>query len=59
MIVTNIKERDDGYAEVTLNMDPDECRLLMEAGFNKILKDFVESFENELVGKDERNLNNE
>ena len=39
--VIEIKELDNGDAEVTLDMDTEAQRLLLEVGFRKILSDVI------------------
>ena len=39
--VIEIKELDNGDAEVTIDMDTEAQRLLLEVGFKKILSDMI------------------
>lgn len=49
MKVGKINERDDGYVDVELvDITQEELGLLIEKGFNELLKEYIESIENEI-----------
>ena len=48
MKVVCIKENDDGSALVEIDMTKEEIHLVIEVGFNKMLSDGMENFENVL-----------
>lgn len=48
MNILCIKENEDGSAVVELDMSKEELGLCIEVGFNKMLKDGMENFENVL-----------
>jgi hypothetical protein len=48
MKVICINENEDGSANVEIDMTPDEMQIVLEVGFNKMLKDGMKGFENVL-----------
>jgi hypothetical protein len=46
MKIIDIVDQPDGSAIVTMDLESEEARLLMEVGFNQILKDSVEAIKN-------------
>jgi len=47
MKVNTITENDDGSADVELDLTKEEQRLLIEKGFNSLLKEYIESMDKE------------
>ena len=43
--VGDITENEDGSANVVLDLDPEAVRLLLNVGFNQILKDHIDEQE--------------
>ena len=43
--VGDITENEDGSANVVLDLDPESVRLLLNVGFNQILKDHIDEQE--------------
>lgn len=44
--ILNIKENEDGSADVTLSLDEKEISSLIEIGFNKMLEEYLENDKN-------------
>ena len=42
MKILDITENEDGSAVLEIDIDQEEMRLLMEAGLNKVLADYIE-----------------
>jgi len=42
MEIINVIDNPDGSATLEIDMNEEEMRLLMEAGLNKVLKDYLE-----------------
>ena len=49
MKIIDIKDQDDGSALLTIDIEEEEMRLLMEVGLNKVLADYVEEIKNAYV----------
>lgn len=45
MKIHEYKEREDGGADLEVELTPEEARILIEIGLTKALKDFVEEHE--------------
>ena len=43
--VGDITENEDGSANVVLDLDPESVRLLLNVGFNQVLKDHIDEQE--------------
>jgi len=57
MEILDVIENKDGSATLEIDMTQEEMRLLMEAGLNKILADYIEEMKHVPVTK--RNTDNE
>ncbi len=55
MKVLCISDNPDGSANVEVDLDKEEARFLMEVGFNKVLRDYVETLKNGIVGEPTEN----
>jgi len=42
MNIIDVRENEDGSATLDIDMTQEEMRLLMEAGLNKVLTDYIE-----------------
>ena len=45
MKIHEYKERGNGGADIAVELEPDEARILIEVGLIKVLKDFTEEHE--------------
>ena len=50
MKILDVTNQDDGSALLTIDIDEEEMRLLMEAGLNKVLADYIEEMKNVPIG---------
>ena len=48
MEILKITENENGSSTLDIDMTEEEMRLLMEAGLNKVLKDYCEEFDKKL-----------
>ena len=47
MKIHEYKEREDGDADLEVELDVEERKILIEIGLTKVLRDFVEEHENQ------------
>lgn len=51
MKIINIIEKDDGSCSIEMDMTNEEIQIVLEVGFNKILKDSIEEMEKKFPKK--------
>jgi hypothetical protein len=47
IVVGEVKENEDGSAEVELHLEPPAVQLILDIGFNQLLKEHLENIKDE------------